>query len=52
LERTWSFSLYDITPDGQRFVMIDDSQSAPPPTQLILVQNWAEELNHLAPTDE
>ncbi|GEM_PF-5782310 len=25
-------------PDGQSFVMIDDSEAAPPPTQLVLVQ--------------
>jgi hypothetical protein len=39
VERLWSSPQYDITPDGQRFVIIDDSRSAPPPTQLILVQN-------------
>ena len=42
---------YDVMPDGQSFVMIDDSEAAPPPTQLILVQNWAEELKRLVPTD-
>ena len=42
---------YDVMPDGQSFVMIVDSEAAPPPTQLILVQNWAEELKRLVPKD-
>ena len=42
---------YRMMPDGQRFVMIDGSESASPPTQLILVRNWAEELKRLVPTD-
>jgi len=44
--------VYDVMPDGQRFVMIDDSEAAPPPTQLVLVQNWHEELRRLVPTDK
>ena len=43
---------YDIAPDGQRFLMIkeggDSDQTAAPP-QLIVVQNWLEELKRLAP---
>jgi dipeptidyl aminopeptidase/acylaminoacyl peptidase len=42
---------YDVTRDGQRFVMVERSEAEPPPTQLILVQNWAEELKRLVPTD-
>ena len=42
---------YDVTRDGERFVMIERSEVDPPPTQLILVQNWAEELKRLVPTD-
>ena len=38
-------------PDGQSFAMIDDSEGEPAPTQLILVQNWAEELKRLVPTE-
>ena len=38
---------YDISPDGQRFLMIKSGigpeQTAAPPT-LILIQNWFEEL--------
>ena len=45
---------YDVTADGQRFLMIQpagatDSEAAP--LQLILVQNWFEELRRLVPTD-
>ena len=44
----------DVTPDGQRFLMIADAggaedTSAPP--KLILVQNWHEELKRLAPME-
>ena len=42
---------YDAAPDGQRFIMIENAEPDPPPTQLILVQNWAEELKRLVPPD-
>lgn len=42
---------YDVAPDGQRFVVIDESESDVPPKQLHLVQNWAEELKRLVPRD-
>ena len=49
--RTW-----DISPDGDRFLMIafdqdiktDTAESRP---QIIVVQNWFEELKRLVPTD-
>ena len=43
---------YDIAPDGQRFLMIKDGaadQNVAPP-QIVVVQNWTEELKRLAPT--
>ena len=41
---------FDVTPDGQRFVMVIPNESAPPPpTQLNLVLNWGDELNRLVP---
>ena len=40
---------YDVAPDGQRFVFIDDSEAEPPPTHLVLVQNFDEELKRLVP---
>jgi serine/threonine-protein kinase len=43
---------YDISPDGQRFLMIKEGsgtdQTAAPP-QLIVVQHWTEELKRLVP---
>ena len=43
---------YDVSPDGQRFLMIKaletDASAAPP--ALIVVQHWDEELKRLAPT--
>ncbi len=44
---------YDVSPNGERFLMIkaggagDDT----PPAELILVQNWFEELKRLVPTN-
>ena len=43
---------YDVGPDGQRFVMIEEGEPAPAPTELVLVQNWAEELKRLVPMDD
>lgn len=42
--------MYDVRADGERFVMIDESESVQPPTELVLVQNWTEELKRLVPT--
>jgi len=43
--RTW-----DISPDGQRFLMAKHEERKPQPvTELILVQNWFEELKRLSP---
>jgi Tol biopolymer transport system component len=43
---------YDVSPDGQRFLMIkapgSDASTTPP--ALIVVQHWDEELKRLAPT--
>ncbi len=41
---------YDISPDGQRFLMIKREQDVMP-TELIVVLNWFEELKRLVPTD-
>ena len=49
-ERSSPRRQYDVDKDGQRFVMADTSVSRKAPTQLILVQNWAEELKRLVPT--
>ena len=42
---------YDLSLDGQRFLMVKLEQSKPSPiTEMILVQNWFEELKRLVPT--
>ena len=43
---------FDVTPDGQRFVMIQTEGSglSTGPPQLRVVQNWFEELTRLVPT--
>jgi len=41
---------YDLSPDGQRFLMVKLEQRKPTPvTELILIQNWFEELKRLVP---
>jgi hypothetical protein len=34
---------YDVTPDGQRFVMVKSGGAAPPVTQLSVVLNWSDD---------
>jgi hypothetical protein len=43
---------YDVTPDGQRFIMVQTQEQPPaaPLTEMIVVQNWLEELKRLVPT--
>jgi serine/threonine-protein kinase len=48
---TYAGRLYDISPDGQRFLML--KQSGPPDqtsAPITVVQNWFEELKRLVPT--
>jgi len=41
---------YDLSLDGQRFLMVKEEQEKPTPvTEMILVQNWFEELKRLVP---
>ena len=45
---------YDISPDGQRFLLIKaggDSEQAAAPITLIVVQHFDEELKRLVPTN-
>ena len=42
-----SFVNYDVTADGQRFVVL--SAEAPPPPPINIVLNWFEELKALVP---
>jgi serine/threonine-protein kinase len=44
---------YDVSPNGQRFLMIKEgggTDQTVAPLQLIVVQNWTEELKRLVPT--
>jgi len=43
------YSNFEVTPDGQRFIALDDSVAEPAPTHLVLVQNFGEELKRLVP---
>jgi eukaryotic-like serine/threonine-protein kinase len=40
---------YDITPDGQRFLMLKPSEQQVPSNQIVIVQNWFEELKRRVP---
>ncbi len=44
---------YDVSPDGQRFLMVkvgEPDQTAAPPS-IVVVQHWGEELKRLVPTN-
>ncbi len=41
---------FDVTPDGQRFLMVKLSELELPATQWNIVLNWDQELNRLVPT--
>ncbi|MBI4887902.1 MAG: PD40 domain-containing protein, partial [Acidobacteria bacterium] len=44
---------YDVSPDGRRFLMIKQAtgEGAAAPVQLVVVQNWLEELKRLVPAN-
>jgi len=47
-----TFSNYDVTPDGQRFLMLKrNEQEASAPTQINVVLNWFEDLKRRVPTN-
>jgi hypothetical protein len=41
---------YDVSPDGQRFLMIKPSEQESAATQVNVVLNWSDELRRLVPT--
>ncbi len=45
--------VYDVTADGQRFLMVQNAANidSAAPASLIVVQNWHEELKRLVPVD-
>jgi hypothetical protein len=40
---------YDVSPDGQRFLVAKDVE--PPPTQIKVVVNWIEEVKRRVPVN-
>ncbi len=44
--------IFDITPDGQWFLMINEGENESTATQIHIVLNWFEELKRLAPTED
>ncbi len=46
-EKRSLFGEYDVMPDGRGFIMVDDTETDPAPTQLNLVLNWSDELARL-----
>ncbi len=46
-----NFTNYDVSPDGQRFLMIEDEGNSGP-AQRHFVLNWAEELKRRAPVED
>ena len=49
LPTPYTFPNYDVSPDGQRFLMIKESEQTPAITQIVVVQNWFEELKARVP---
>jgi hypothetical protein len=44
--------MYDVSADGRQFLLINvDSDRSTQPPQIVVVQNWFEELKRLVPTD-
>ena len=41
---------FDVTPDGRYFIDLDDSVAEQPPTVVVLVQHFADELSRLVPS--
>ncbi len=53
IEYTGGAPRYSVSPNGQRFLMMQNADTLPErasePTALFVVENWFEELNRLAP---
>ncbi len=45
-----NISYYDVSADGQRFLMLKPTEQAQAATQIVVVQNWFEELKQKVPT--
>jgi hypothetical protein len=44
-----TFPNYDVSPDGQRFLMLKAPEETTAPTQIKVVLNWFEELKRRVP---
>ena len=42
---------YDVSPNGQRFLMIDTADAGAESTEINVVQNWLQELKRLVPVN-
>ncbi|HEY5623866.1 MAG TPA: hypothetical protein VIV14_08890, partial [Gammaproteobacteria bacterium] len=42
---------YDVSPDGERFLMMKDAASAAGRSRIVVVENWFEEVQRLVPTE-
>jgi len=42
---------YDISPDGQRFLMMKEEQRREAQSEIRVIQNWFEEPKRLVPTN-
>ena len=53
LTRTWNWRAFDLSPDGERFLMVkriaDSDAGSNPEIRVFL--NWSEELKRLVPTN-
>ena len=45
------FHAVDISPDGERFLMIKQAEATGESSPIIVVQNWFEELTRLVPEE-
>jgi len=51
MQRGGAIRGYDLSFDGQRYLMVKNEEAKPSPvTGMVLVMNWFEELKRLAPT--
>jgi len=50
LRTPFTYPQYDVSPDGQRFLMIKPTEQSSSLNQIVIVQNWFEELKRRVPT--
>jgi len=47
-----SFPDYDVSPDGRRFLMLKPAEELQTPSQIVVIQNWVEELKQKIPLEK